>query len=214
MSELTLYSYWRSTTAYRVRIALGLKGLAFKTVSVDLTKGEQSAPDYMKLNPGQGVPTLVLPDGTVLSQSMAILNWLDRTYPTPALAPADPLGRAKVEAAALTIACDIHPINNLKVINRLKSMGHSQDEAILWMQDWMRRGFEAYEGLIETNTAFSFGDTPTLADICLIPQLYNAHRWGLALGTFSRLTEIETRCLALPAFEAARPENQPDAAKL
>lgn len=210
MSDLILYSYWRSTTSYRVRIALHLKGIEFETKSIDLVRGDQSTAEYSKLNPGHGVPTLVLPDGTALTQSMAILRWLDRMYPDPPLSAADPVIAARVEAAALTIACDIHPVNNLKVVNRIKSMGHGQDEAVVWMQEWMRSGFEAYQSLVQTDSEFSFGDTPSLADICLVPQLYNAHRWNLDLADFGRLTDIEKRCLLLPAFDVALPENQPD----
>ena len=208
---MRLYTYWRSTTSYRVRIALNLKGIACEAVTVDLVAGEQRAPDYAALNPGQGVPTLVLDDGTVLTQSMAILDWLEETCPEPALLPEAPLARARVRAAALTIATDIHPVNNLRVVGKLKAMGHGQDEATAWMNDWMTRGFAALVRLIDADTPFCFGDAPGLADLCLVPQLYNAHRWGCDLSPFGRLTGIEARCLALPAFEAARPENQPDA---
>ena len=208
---MKLYSYWRSTTSYRVRIALNLKGIVFQTSPVNLVAGAQNAPDYASLNPGQGVPTLVLADGTVLTQSMAILDWLEESFPKPPLLPSDLLGRARVRAAALSIACDIHPVNNLRVISELKSMGHSQDEAVIWMNTWMSRGFAAFERLIAPDTDFCFGAAPGLADLCLVPQLYNAHRWGCDLTPFARLTKIEARCLALPAFDTARPENQPDA---
>ncbi|CAG0909939.1 unnamed protein product [Cyprideis torosa] len=208
---MRLYSYWRSTTSYRVRIALHLKGLAYEPVPINLVEGAQKAPEYAALNPGQGVPTLVLDDGTILTQSMAILEWLEESYPDPALLPTDAAQRAKVRAAALTIAEDVHPVNNLRVIARLKSMGHSQEEAVSWMNDWMLRGFTAFEQLIAPGTAYCFGDTPSLADLCLVPQLYNAHRWGCDLSALARLTEIEALCLRHPAFAAARPENQPEA---
>ncbi|WP_417210401.1 maleylacetoacetate isomerase [Antarctobacter sp.] len=208
---MRLYTYWRSTTSYRVRIALNLKGLTFETAPVNLVAGEQGATDYVALNPGRGVPTLVLEDGTVLTQSMAILDWLEETHPQPALLPAEPVARAQVRAAALTIAADVHPVNNLRVVAKLKSMGHGQDEAVSWMNDWMTRGFAAFERLIAPETPFCFGEAPGLADLCLVPQLYNAHRWGCDLAPFPRLTGIEARCLALPAFKAALPENQPDA---
>lgn len=207
---MKLYSYWRSTTSYRVRIALNLKGIAYETVPVNLVAGDQRAPDYAALNPGQGVPTLVLDDGAILTQSMAILDYLEETRPDPALLPADPVARARVRAAALTIATDIHPVNNLRVVGKLKSMGHSQDEATDWMNDWMTQGFTAFSRLIDAGGPFCFGDAPGLADLCLVPQLYNAHRWGCDLAPFGRLTEIEARCLALPAFDVARPEAQPD----
>jgi maleylacetoacetate isomerase len=208
---MKLYTYWRSTTSYRVRIAMNLKGLDFEPVPIDLVSGAQKAPDYAALNPGLGVPTLVLEDGTILTQSMAILDWLEETHPDPALLPTDAVARAKVRAAALTIAADIHPVNNLRVIAKLKSMGHSQQEVVAWMNDWMTSGFAAFSKLIDPDAPFCFGDVPGLADLCLVPQLYNAHRWGCDLTPFARLTEIETRCLDLPAFDAARPENQPDA---
>lgn len=208
---MKLYTYWRSTTSYRVRIALNLKGIAYTSIPVDLVAGAQNAEDYIALNPGHGVPTLVLDNGTVLTQSMAILDWLDQTHHEPALLPQDPVEQANVRAAALTIATDVHPVNNLRVVGKLKAMDHSQEEAVAWMNDWMTRGFTAFESLIKANSSFCFGDTPGLADICLIPQLYNAHRWGCDLAPFERLTQIETRCLAHPAFDAARPENQADA---
>jgi maleylacetoacetate isomerase len=208
---MKLYTYWRSSTSYRVRIALNLKGVAHEAVPVDLAAGAQSAPDYAALNPGKGVPSLVLEDGTAFTQSMAILEWLEETHPAPALLPADPAMRAHVRAAALGIATDIHPVNNLRVIRKLASMGHSQDETVAWMNGWMRDGLAAFDRLIRPDTSFCFGDAPGLADLCLVPQLYNARRWGCGLEAFARLVEIEARCLALPAFDAARPENQPDA---
>ncbi len=211
MIAMKLYSYWRSTTSYRVRIALHLKGLAFDTIPVDLVKGEQRADAYQGVNPGKGVPTLVLDDGTVLTQSLAILEYLDQAHPDPALLPADPVERAKVQAAAQVIALDVHPVNNLRVGQKLKAMGHDQDDVVAWMNHWMREGFTAFQAMIRPDTKFCFGDTPGLADLCLVAQLYNAHRWGTNLTPFKRLTEIEQLCLALPAFDAARPENQPDA---
>jgi maleylacetoacetate isomerase len=208
---MKLYTYWRSSTSYRVRIALNLKGIAYQAVPVNLVAGEQREPDYTALNPGQGVPTLVTGDGTALTQSMAILEWLDDTCPDPALLPRDAVARAQVRAAALAIATDIHPVNNLRVVARLREMGHSQDDTVDWMNDWMARGFAAFAAMIAPDTPFCFGATPGLADLCLVPQLYNAHRWGLDLSPIPRLTAIEARCLALPAFDAARPETQPDA---
>jgi len=209
---VTLYTYWRSTTAYRVRIALAMKGISYTPVAVDLVAGAHKAPDYTALNPIAGVPTLILDDGTALTQSMAILDYLDAIAPDPPLLPTDPVAAAQVRAAALVVACDIHPVNNMKVGGKLKAMGHSQDDVVAWMNDWMTRGFTAYQALIRPDTAFSFGEAPCLADLCLVPQLYNAHRWGCDLAPFARLAEIEARCLALPAFDAARPERQPDAA--
>ncbi|MEL6522861.1 MAG: maleylacetoacetate isomerase [Pseudomonadota bacterium] len=208
---MELYSYWRSTTAYRVRIALNLKGLTYTIRPIDLVAGAQRDVTYASLNPIEGVPTLVLEDGRVLTQSMAILEWLDQEFPEPPILPNDAFARARHREAALTIATDIHPVNNLKVVSRIKSMGHSGEEATTWMRYWMEKGFTAFQALIEDGTRYCFGDAPGLADLCLVPQFYNAHRWGVDLTPFTRLTEIEARCLDHPAFFAARPENQPDA---
>lgn len=210
---MILYSYWRSTTSYRVRIALNMKGLAYESREIDLVAGAQRADDYAAINPSQGVPALVLDDGTVLTQSMAILDYLDRLMPEPALLPSDPVQRAQVMAAAHVIAMDIHPVNNLKVVGRLKGEhGASQDEGVAWMRHWMVEGFRAYLALLpKGDHTFSFGDTPMLCDICLAAQLYNAHRWGVDMSGFSRLLEIEKAAMMLEAFQRAKPEAQPDA---
>jgi maleylacetoacetate isomerase len=210
---MVLYSYWRSTTSYRVRISLNLKGLEYETRSIDLVAGAQRSDEYAALNPGQGVPTLVLQDGSVLTQSMAILDYLDALAPKPALLPADPLARARVMAAAHTIAMDIHPVNNLKVVGRLKGEhGASQDDGVAWMKHWMTEGFRAYQALLTLDSSkFSFGDVPLLCDICLVAQLYNAHRWGVDMSEFGRLLEIEKEAMKLDAFQLAKPEAQPDA---
>ena len=209
---MKLYSYWRSSCSYRVRIALGLKGLAWDTAPVHLVKGEQQNADYGAINPSQLVPTLELDDGTRLTQSLAIIDWLDATHPDPRLIPADALVRARVLAASHVIAMDVQPVTNSGTVAHLKAdYGASGEAGIDWMVHWMEKGFRAIQKQIEPATPFCFGDQPGLADICLIPQLYNAHRWGVDLSPFARLTEIEETCLALPAFDAARPEAQPDA---
>lgn len=208
---MILYGYWRSTTSLRVRAALNLKGLAYETRPVNLLDGAQRAPEYAALNPGRGVPTLVLDDGTVLTQSMAILDWLEETYPDPALLPSDPLARAHVRAAAQVIAMDVHPVNNLRVVGHLKRMGHSADEVRDWMCHWMAEGFSAFQRLIAPTGRFGFGDAPTQADLCLVGQMVNARRWGLDMTPFARLVEIDEAARAIPAIHAALPEHQPDA---
>ncbi len=208
---MKLWSYWRSTTSYRVRIVLNLKGFSYETAPVDLIRGEQRSPEHAARNPGRGVPVLELEDGTQLSQSLAIIDYLDAIRPSPAILPTEPLDRARVMAAAHQVALDVHPVNNLRVVQHLKTMGHSQDEAIDWMLHWMQEGLSAYQAMIRPDTRFSFGEAPDLADICMVAQLYNGRRWGLDLAPFARIVEIEQACLALPAFDAARPENQPDA---
>ncbi|MEM9350064.1 MAG: maleylacetoacetate isomerase [Pseudomonadota bacterium] len=208
---MKLYSYWRSTTSYRVRIALAWKGVEYEYVAVNLLEGDQRSDAYASVNPIKGVPTLKLPGGRVLTQSMAILDYLEDVYPKPALLPFQPSARADVRAAAMVMATDVHPVNNLKVGQKLKSMGHSQEEVVAWMMHWMQEGLTAFQSLISPNAAYCFGDEVTWADICLVAQLYNAHRWGVDLTAFDRLAEIERRCLELPAFQAAHPDNQPDA---
>lgn len=208
---MKLYSYWRSTTSYRVRIALNLKGLHYETIPVDLVKGEQSSAPYSALNPIQGVPTLITDDGAALTQSMAILDYLDQVAPEPALLPTtDAVQRARILAAAMVFATDVHPVNNLKVVKRVRSMS-DEETGIAWMRHWMAEGFCAYDQLTDKTGKFSFGDAPSLADICLVTQAYNAHRWGVDLQPYPRISEIEQNCLALPAFDAARPEKQKDA---
>lgn len=209
---MKLYGYWRSGAAYRLRIALGLKGLGWQDIPVDLVKGEQRAAEFLAISPIGLVPALELDDGTVLTQSLAILDWLDRLFPKPPLLPPDPVARAQAMAAGMAIAVDTHPIQNVGVVAFLKSAhGVDGQGGIDWMCHWMKRGFGAFQQMCRADTAFAFGGAPGYADICLVPQLYNARRWDMDLTPYPRLTEIEARCLALPAFDAARPENQPDA---
>ncbi len=214
---LTLYSYWRSSAAYRVRIGLNLKGLVYETRPVHLVRdgGEQHAEDYRALNPQELVPMLV--DGERrITQSLAILEYVDEVFPKPALLPADARGRARVRALAMLVACDIHPLNNLRVLQYLKRENALEQPAIdAWVLYWMREGFAAMEAMLADapgTGAFCHGETPTIADCCLVPQLYNARRFGLDLSPYPTLVRIDANCLALPAFDAARPENQPDAA--
>ena len=209
---MKLYSYWRSTTSYRVRAALNLKGISYETIPVDLVAGDQRDPDYVTLNPGKAVPTLVLEDGTTLIQSMAILDYLDNAYTAHPLLPTPPLERAKVMAAAHAIALDIHPVNNLRLIGRLKTrFKASPDDAQAWMRHWMVEGFEALEAMIDPSQNFAFGDEPDLADLCITAQVYNAHRWGLDLAPFPNIAKIEQNCLKIEAIHKAHPDQQPDA---
>jgi maleylacetoacetate isomerase len=207
---LKLYDYWRSSAAYRVRIALHLKGLAYDSVPVNLLKGEQSAPDYMAHNP-QGLVPLLMDGDHSIAQSMAIIEYLDETHPAPPLLPKDAYLRAHVRAIANVIACDIHPVNNLRILNYLKSeMAQSQEAIDTWYRHWIVQGFAALERQAHSNT-FMFGDHATLADICLVPQMANARRLGTDLTPFRRLVAIDTHLRTLAAFEAAAPENQKDA---
>jgi len=207
---MILHGYFRSSSAWRVRIALNLKGLAYENVFHHLRRGEQRDPDYLALNPQGLVPTLVLDDGTVLTQSLAIIEYLDETYPAPALLPADGKARAKVRAAALAIAADIHPLQNLKVLDQLEQRGDK--ETAFWARIFNEMGLESVERLMRDEPGpFCFGNTPTLADICLIPQLFGARRFGADGTAWPRLLRIEQACYALPAFIQAAPEQQPDA---
>lgn len=209
---MKLYTYWRSSAAWRVRIALNPKNLAYDSLPVHLVRGEQRATAFTALNPNAVVPALELDEGTVLTQSLAIIEYLEERHPLPALLPSKPRERARVRAAAQLIACDIHPINNLRVVQHLKgALGHSREETVAWMQHWMRSGLAAYQRSIDGETPFSFGTAPTLADLCLVPQLYNARRWGLDLAGLERLVAIDAAAADLPAFKAAAAEAQPDA---
>ena len=211
---MKLYTYFRSSAAFRVRIALNLKGLGYEPAFVHLAKGEHRGPEYAAVNPQALVPALE-DGGRIFSQSLAIIEYLDERFLQPALLPADPADRALVRSMALLIACEVHPIQNLRVLVYLKRNLNQSDEALnRWAQHWINLGLSALEqmqGPVPRRGAFSFGDTPTLADICLVPQLANARRFGLDLSPFPRLVSIERNCLALPAFADAAPAQQPDA---
>ncbi|MFG3596449.1 maleylacetoacetate isomerase [Bradyrhizobium sp. RDI18] len=209
---MRLHGYFRSSAAYRVRIALNLKGLTAEHLPHHLRKGEQIAPDYLAINPQGLVPTLEGDDGAVLTQSLAIIEWLDETHPHPPLLPKDPLRRAKVRAFALAIACDIHPVQNLKVLARLRQIGLPEEKVTEWAAWANREGLAACETLIKgENGPFCFGDTPTVADLCLVPQLANARRFGVDVSAFSRLLEAEAAAKPMKAFTDAAPDRQPDA---
>ncbi len=209
---MQLHGYFRSTAAWRVRIALNLKGLPAEQRFHHLRRGEQRASDYLRLNPQGLVPTLETDDGAVLTQSLAICEWLDETHPDPSLLPGDALTRARIRGFALAIACDIHPVQNLKVLSRLRGMA-TPDEAVTGWARWViEEGLASCEALLAGSPGpFCFGAAPTLADLCLVPQLYNGRRFGAALDGFSRLLRIEAACNAMPAFAAAAPERQADA---
>ncbi len=208
---MKLYGYFRSSAAFRVRIALNLKGVTVEHAFCHLRRGEQSAPDYLKLNPQGLVPTLVLDDGTVLTQSLAIIEWLEETRPEPAILPADPLGRAKVRAFAAAIACETHPLQNLRVLKEIRKLA-DQEAAQAWARRINEEGLAACEKLIRSESGpYCFGDRPTLADICLVPQMANARRYGVDLAGFPRLLQADAAAMALPAFADAQPSRQPDA---
>jgi len=211
---MRLYTFWRSSAAYRVRIALHLKGLAFESVSKKLAQGEQRAADYLALNPQGLVPTLD-DDGRTLTQSLAIIEYLDETHPEPPLLPRDAPGRAAVRAFAQAIACDISPLNNLRVLNYLRGpLGLDEHGVTRWYRHWIVTGFAALEPLAARHSRdrrHCYGESPTLADVCLVPQVYNARRFDCDLSPFPTLVAISAALEALPAFAAARPEAQPDA---
>jgi maleylpyruvate isomerase len=208
-----LYSYFRSSAAYRVRIALNLKELPYEMAFIHLTKdgGHQRKSDYLAINPQMRVPALALSSGEVLTQSLAIIEYLDEIQPEPPLLPADALARAKVRALAQIVACDIHPIDNLVVLQYLKrTLNQAQPEIDAWYRHWITEGFKAIEAMIAPGP-YAFGSHVTLADICLIPQVFNARRLKTPLDAFPKIVGVETACLKLAPFDKARPENQPDA---
>jgi len=209
---MILHGYWRSGASYRVRIALNLKGLSYENAANDLRKGEQKTPDYVALNPQGMVPALQ--DGDlVLTQSPAILEWLEETHPEPALLPKGANERATVRAMAALIGCDIHPLNNLRVLKAIRSEFNADQAAVdAWAARWIAPGFDALEALVARHGAgWSFGDAPTLVDFYLIPQMYSARRFNMDLSPWPRLLAVEQTALAHPAFASAHPDLQPDA---
>ena len=214
---MKLYTYWRSSAAYRVRIGLNLKGLGYEDSYVHLVKdgGQQLSDMYKAINPQALVPTLETDEGQYLTQSMAILEYLEETVEGAALLPSDALGRAEVRALALSIACDIHPVNNLRILKYLASeLNVSDEEKNTWYRHWIEVGFAGFEKMLagSKNTGeFCYGDTPGLADICLVPQVYNARRFNVDLSPYPNIVRIDANCQALEAFSKAAPENQGDA---
>lgn len=212
--DLLLYGYWRSSAAWRARIALNLKGVAYGQAFRHLRKGEQSSADFTAKNPQGLVPALDVAGQGVLTQSLAIVEWIEESFPGPKLLPPDPWGRARARALAQIIACDTHPIQNLRVLQYVKrELGQEQPAIDAFARHWIALGLEAFETrLAEPATgAFCHGDAPGLADLCLVPQMFNARRFGLDLAPYPRCLRIESACAALPPFAAAAPERQPDA---
>jgi maleylacetoacetate isomerase len=210
---VTLYTFFRSSAAYRVRIALNLKGLPAEVVSIHLQKegGLNRKPEFRAINPQMRVPALRLDSGEVLIQSLAIIEYLDEVHPRPPLLPREPVERAKVRGLAQLIACDIHPLNNTSPLRYLKNvLGQDQPKIDAWYHHWIVEGFEALEPLMGIGR-YTFGNEITLADVCLVPQVSNARRFKVPLDRFPRIVAVDAACRELPAFDKARPENQPDA---
>jgi maleylacetoacetate isomerase/maleylpyruvate isomerase len=209
---LTLHSYWRATAPYRTRIGLELKGVAYDYVPVHLVQGVQHSEAYKALNPQELTPALETGDGQVLTQSLAILEWLEETRPEPPLLPREAYDRAKVRAMAAIVACDIHPLNNLRIQQQLTELGVSDEGRSVWTKRWINDGFRALEPMVAGyGKGFAFGATPTLADCCLIPQVYSAERYDVDLAPYPAIRAVAARAAEHPAFQAAHPDRQPDA---
>ncbi|HKU47608.1 MAG TPA: maleylacetoacetate isomerase [Burkholderiales bacterium] len=208
---MKLYTYFRSSAAFRVRIALNLKGLKYEPVFVHLARGEHRQPDYARINPQALVPTLELDDGTRLNQSLAIIEYLDEKHPAPALLPKDALGRARVRSLSNLVASEIHPINNLRVLQHLKrALGQGEDQVNAWYRHWVGDGLAKFEAELGNGT-FCHGDTPSMADCCLVPQIFNAKRYQCDLAPYPKTTRVFDACMKLEAFDRAQPSKQPDA---
>jgi maleylacetoacetate isomerase len=206
--------YFRSSSSYRCRIAFNLKGVGYQFQSVHLKNGAQKLPEFTELNPQRLLPVLITDEGEALYQSLAILEWLDETHPTPPLLPSDPVARAKVRAFSQIIACEIHPLQNLRVLSYLRGeLGLDEGAVNAWLARWLREGLEACEGHLAKEAhegPFCFGNAPGLADICLVPQVFSAQRFGVDITDLTRVSAINAACQALPEFAAAHPAKQPD----
>lgn len=209
---MKLYSYYRSSAAYRVRIALALKGLAYQVIPVDLVQGQQRQHDYLTTNPQGLVPALQLDDGRILTQSLAILEWLEETFPEPPLYADNPIERARQRSLVQHIACDIHPLNNLRVLHYLKGeLAQPEAQVSSWYSHWIRRGFTALEQEVSSFAGpFSVTANPGMFEVLLIPQIFNARRFNVAIDDFPQLLELAERCEQLDAFASAHPSRQPD----
>ena len=212
---MKLIGYFRSSAAYRVRIALNLKNIKAEHEYRHLRKGEHAAPDYAAINPQKLIPALRLDSGDLLTQSLAILEYLEETHPNPPILPRDPVGRARVRALSLILAADVHPIQNLRVMGYIrKNYGQDDAGAVEWARHWVATGFDAYEASVASDKStgtFSHGNTPTMADLCLVPQVFNAQRFKVDMSKYPTIQRINDTCLKLPAFDAAQPHKQPDA---
>ncbi len=208
---MKLYTYFRSSAAYRVRIALNLKKLPYEAIPIHLTKdgGRHRSAEYRAINPQMRLPSLVLDSGETILQSLAIVEYLEETHPNPPLLPNGALERAHVRAVSQIVASDIHPLNNLVTLNYLKKLGHDQASVDEWYRSWVMVGFEAIETLIRPGP-YCFGAEPGMADLCLVPQVFNARRFKVSLDVFPKIAGVEAACGKLDAFDRARPENQPD----
>jgi maleylpyruvate isomerase len=215
MNKIVLHNYYRSSTSYRVRIALEMKGLDYTYVPHHLRHGEHHEPSYLAVNPQGFVPALIWSDSTLLVQSLAIIEFLDESVPEPPLLPADPAGRARVRMIAQMIACDIHPINNLRILTSLRTLfGASDDDVANWFRHWVNETFQPLEKILSESKEtgkFCHGDAPGLADICLAAQVVNNTRYNFDMEPYPTIARIHDACMALPAFIKAAPKNQPDA---
>lgn len=210
--SLTLHSHWRATAPYRVRIGLALKGLDYDYAPVDLVGGQQHKAEYRAVNAQRLTPALDLGDGHVLTQSLAILEWLEEAHPAPPILPKDPFDRQVVRAMAGIVACDIHPLNNLRVIRALSASGMAEPARATWVARWITDGFKALEPMVaQHGQGFAFGDAPTIADCCLVPQVYSAERYKVDLSEFPAIQAVAATAAEHPAFAAAHPDRQPDA---
>jgi len=207
-----LYTYFRSSAAFRVRIALNVKDLRYESLFVHLAKGEHRRPEYAKVNPQGLLPTLELDDGIRLNQSLAIIEYLEDKYPRPPLLPSDAVGKARVRGLAELVACEIHPLNNLRVLQHLKrSLGQSEEQVNAWYRHWIADGLAKLEAQLDPKAKFAYGDAPTMADCCLVPQIFNAKRYDCDLAPYPTTMRVFEQCMRLEAFDRAQPAKQPDA---